>query len=84
MRYNYLQAISVVSLLFFLPTHAISAEKDKKEAAKRWLDAVVATNMSLMEYAEQNHDHLKTKAISISINPNAGNNMAEWRYTMPD
>ena len=63
---------------------AIAADKEIIEANERWLDAVVSTNMSLMEYAQENHDFLKTQAKSFKIEPNAGDNMAEWRYYMPD
>ncbi|MBE0532382.1 MAG: hypothetical protein IH626_16265 [Rhodospirillales bacterium] len=74
---------AVAGVLIIVATSAV-AEKPIIRNGSKWLDAKVADNMSMMDYAEKNHERLRKAARSWNIDPNASPGRAEWRYNMPD
>lgn len=73
---------AVAGILIIVATNAV-AEKPARTGSK-WLDAKIADNMSMMDYADKNHERLSKAARSWTIDPNAVPGKAEWRYYMPD
>ena len=50
----------------------------------KWLEEKAKDNMSMMDYAQKNHDRLAKAAKRWIVDPDALPRMAEWRYYMPD
>lgn len=50
----------------------------------KWLEERINDNMTMMQYAEKNHERLSKAAKEVVIGPDATPELAEWRYYMPD
>lgn len=50
----------------------------------KWLDERAKDNMSMMEYAQENHRRLSKQAKSTSIDPDFSSWQSLWTYRMPD
>ena len=51
---------------------------------QKWLEERTNDNMSMMQYAEENHRKLSSKAKSVSVDPDYSSWQSLWKYKMPD
>lgn len=71
-------------IVFVIIATAIVIPLSASARNAKWLEERTNDNMSMMQYAEENHRRLSKKAKSVSVDPDYSSWQSLWTYKMPD